>query len=873
MSIAVKTQKVMLGVISCEIKIIVGIMLCASHLGIAQNVKSISNCYKNSPVSLSPSKKIALADILSIPPSTSKAYHLESKPGSVNVIYLDFDGQFLPATTLKKYTPTTYTGPSLTLSAANVSESDIITIWKTIREDFIPFDVNVTTDSVVFNNATIGKRQKCIFTPDDEWIGVLGAALLGSFTTDEVCFAFTKYNKGKAAAEVGAHELGHTFGLTHDGTTAVPAYYNGHGTDPNTWSPIMGGSHSSNVIQWSKGEYQNANNAQDDLGVLASKLGYRTDDVGGTIATAKTLTMDINGTILPISNTGVITSAADVDVYAFSTTGGTVIINADGVSYAPNNSGAQTAMSNLDILLQLKDGAGTVLASSDHQNLLAGSITQTLTAGTYYIFIDGTSYLNPLSTGYSDYASIGEYSISGTIPLGTDQTPVVKMITRSYLDIDYPIDHLFTPKTIPLFIQASAADADGTISKVEFYNGDTKLSNATANNPYGYLLIINTAGIYTLSAKATDDDGNVSTAEPITVEVFEPRVDILTPEDMASYVESDDVTINAFADVHWSRYIDKVEFFEGATLLTTKTTRPYSYTIFNAASGAHTISVKAALSYYYTVTTTASVTFNVYPHQPGNFTESSNNICQDATNVTYSVPVDNDATYDWTYTGSGMTIISGNTSHDIVAAFSSAATSGIMSVSATKNGLTSEPQTINISVNEAPEQPSAIAGTTNPFKGSDGNAYVVADNNSVIYEWDYDGAGATIHEPGSNNISLDFDGSATSGLLSVKAINACGTSDAATLALEIIDATTGITNDENDLITLSPNPSTNRFYISIPAMFGDSDITVVNTLGQQMYNTKLSAGGTTQVSIQNSGTYVVSIRSGKKHVSKRVVIR
>jgi hypothetical protein len=812
------------------------------------------------------------ATILSVPAPTSPAYHLESKPGSANVIYLDFDGQFLPASTLRKYTPTPYTGTSLKLGAANVSANDIITIWKTIREDFIPFDVNVTTDSVVFRNASVGKRQQCIFTPDDEWIGVLGAALLGSFQTDEPCFAFTKFNKGKAAAEVGSHELGHTFGLTHDGTFAVPEYYNGHGTAPNTWSPIMGGSHSANVTQWSKGEYQNANNAQDDLTIIASRLGYRTDEAGSTLATAKALVVDLNGTISTTSNSGIIATATDVDVYTFTTTGGTVIIDANAV-YAPNNAGTQTAISNLDILLQLKDNAGTVLTSSDDQYTLGGSITLTVAAGTYSISIEGTGYLNALTTGYSDYASVGEYVLSGTIPqMNNNQFPVVKMITRSYQDIDYTIDHFFTPKTVPIFLSALASDADGTISNVEFYTGNTKLSNATVTNPYGYLLIANTAGLYSITARATDDDGNIAISTPMMVEVFEPQVNILSPLTNSIQQENSNVTIAAFADVHWSRYIDKVEFFEGTTLLTTKTTLPYTYTLPNVAVGTHTISVKATLSYYFNVTTTANVTFTVLPEAPGDFIRSEENVCQGTTGLVYSVPEDAGATYVWTYDGTGLAISSGDGTHAVTADFSSTATSGTLAVTATRNGVTSAARTLAIAVNNDPTQPSTITGDVNPLKGSTGNQYSVVDNSGTTYDWSYAVQGATIHGNGANAITLDFTTAATSGELRVKASNACGTSDVSVLALELTDNITAIEENPLHRVTLSPNPAANSFLVTVPSTFKVIYITIVNTLGQCVYSSKLYGGEAMPIYLANAGAYSVNIRAGEYVTSKKVII-
>ncbi|HXA01107.1 MAG TPA: Ig-like domain-containing protein, partial [Cytophagaceae bacterium] len=53
-------------------------------------------------------------------------------------------------------------------------------------------------------------------------------------------------------------------------------------------------------------------------------------------------------------------------------------------------------------------------------------------------------------------------------------------------------------------IIANASDPDGSISKVEFYNGSTLLATSTAA-PYSYSLANVAAGTYTYTAKAYDN--------------------------------------------------------------------------------------------------------------------------------------------------------------------------------------------------------------------------------------------------------------------------------------------------------------------------------------------------------------------------------
>ncbi len=72
------------------------------------------------------------------------------------------------------------------------------------------------------------------------------------------------------------------------------------------------------------------------------------------------------------------------------------------------------------------------------------------------------------------------------------------------------------PATVVL--NASASDSDGTISKVEFYNGTTVL-NTDTTSPYSYTWASVPAGTYTVTAKAYDNAGASvsSTGATITV--------------------------------------------------------------------------------------------------------------------------------------------------------------------------------------------------------------------------------------------------------------------------------------------------------------------------------------------------------------------
>ncbi|GAB2566038.1 hypothetical protein GCM10027190_14610 [Spirosoma areae] len=93
------------------------------------------------------------------------------------------------------------------------------------------------------------------------------------------------------------------------------------------------------------------------------------------------------------------------------------------------------------------------------------------------------------------------------------------------------------PATVAL--AANASDTDGAITKVEFYNGSTKLGE-DASSPYQFSWPNVGVGTYTLTAKATDNGGASATSTAITITVSttttpptNPAADLIGPSCVA----------------------------------------------------------------------------------------------------------------------------------------------------------------------------------------------------------------------------------------------------------------------------------------------------------------------------------------------------
>ena len=181
----------------------------------------------------------------------------------------------------------------------------------------------------------------------------------------------------------------------------------------------------------------------------------------------------------------------------------------------------------------------------------------------------------------------------------------------------------------------------------------------------------------------------------------------------------------------------------------------------------------------------ATVTVNPLPSAAGSITGNST-VCQGESSVSYSIPaVTNATSYSWTYSGSGATFTNGTTRTPTIT-FASTATSGTLTasgVNACGNGTSSS---ISITVNPLPVAASSITGSASVCQAQSSVSYSI---NSVTYatgySWTYSGAGATITNGNTASPTFAFSSSATSGTITAKGTNSCGSGTASTLAVTV----------------------------------------------------------------------------------------
>ncbi len=361
----------------------------------------------------------ATSNITNQAPTSLTIPKLESLPGAPNVIYLDLDGHTTTGTWFNNYYNR---GLPIVSAPAAPGAIAIEYVWMRVAEMYRTFNINVTTIQERFDRAPKNQRIRVVVSSTD-WLGNgwSGIALKGSWGANDgetPCYIFlNRAAMNYAQVAIIAHEAAHTLGQDHDGVYlangGLREYFNGHNRWPsgyNLWGPIMGAPYDSLVPQWSRGEYGGASNRQDDIANILSVPGIqrRPDMVGDYTFTALTLLPKLG----EVRYDGLIESSTDKDVFRFTT--GKTTLRPTVTSFVTGGKGRGM----LNIAAKIYDQRGRTIAVSDPQSIPDNSMLDapfpplTVDQGTYFLEVDGVGELNPVTDGYSDYSSIGSYTVA-----------------------------------------------------------------------------------------------------------------------------------------------------------------------------------------------------------------------------------------------------------------------------------------------------------------------------------------------------------------------------------------------------------------------------------------------------------------------------
>ena len=210
--------------------------------------------------------------------------------------------------------------------------------------------------------------------------------------------------------------------------------------------------------------------------------------------------------------------------------------------------------------------------------------------GRRYRFVswsDGGSAIHPVSTPVADTVYSATFIDVGPV---NNQAPEVSLTAPASGTVGRAVT-----------LGASARDSDGSILKVEFYDGATKLGE-DFTNPYSLDWTPATAGDRSLTARATDDQGAVTTsaARSITInpaasaDSVPPTVQLTAPVNLASGLGG---SLNVTATASDNVGVASVEFqMDGVALGGADRSAPYAVTVDTSAhtSGQHVLRARAS---------------------------------------------------------------------------------------------------------------------------------------------------------------------------------------------------------------------------------------------------------------------------------------
>ncbi len=448
------------------------------------------------------------------------AFQLHSRPNATKKIYLDFDGHTTTGTPWSS-SPIVTTAFDMDSSPTTFSAAELATIteiWQRVAECYSPFDVDVTTEAPTVadlintggSDTKWGIRVLFGASNPSPAPGAGGVAFVGGFgwnyssSADVPCFVLQQGmgTEAKYNADAAVHEVGHTLGLSHDGL--YPAndarhveYYEGQGTGKVAWAPHLGVGYYVPLVQWSKGEYANPSNTEDDLQIITTQngFGYRPDDFANSQALAAAIPGTVSGSNFNVNVNGVIETGADSDWFKITAGAGSLTINAVG---GPANS-------MLDIQLSLYNSSGTLVTTANPSDDIIATLTQTLTAGTYYLKVEGVPLGNALTTGYTDYGSLGQYALTGSYVNATaGSAPVLGGTNNQFYGVTQSPKNLNVGLTVTDSDSPTLASATVKITNVIASQDVLRANLATATTGNITASYNSSSGVMTLtSANAT----------------------------------------------------------------------------------------------------------------------------------------------------------------------------------------------------------------------------------------------------------------------------------------------------------------------------------------------------------------------------------
>ncbi|MBI3853895.1 MAG: Ig-like domain-containing protein [Verrucomicrobia bacterium] len=238
----------------------------------------------------------------------------------------------------------------------------------------------------------------------------------------------------------------------------------------------------------------------------------------------------------------------------------------------------------------LSDGSATAYSNSSLSNVRSGQ------SAVYAIEYAANSAGQTLTIRWKLNTF---FDPSGNVTLQSAALTAVGANNPPIVSITSPTNNATYTAGANITINADASDLDGSVTKVEFYDGANKLGEDMTGSPYSFTWNNVPAGYHVLTAVATDNQADFSYSQPVEIFVntsggslsgsnaVPPGAVNLTSEGTADWSHWGLVASNSFD--HKSVVTQKISDF---TVLGTNAAQQYSnnYTVFSWSDGTPTAS-------------------------------------------------------------------------------------------------------------------------------------------------------------------------------------------------------------------------------------------------------------------------------------------
>lgn len=410
---------------------------------------------------------------------------------------------------------------------------------------------------------------------------VIGTATLGTLGYDSNGYPYRDYSYTYSPLAIGSHTLG------------AKAYDTGSSASGLTTRNIIVAANSSPTVALTAP-------APDTVYTLPATvtLTANASDSDGTVSGVQYF---VNTTAI----SGVLTAAP----YTFAWTGLTVGDTYITAKVTDNDGATTTSTNNIHVIGN--DRPTAVLNVSNANDLAPGTITLQATVtdslgGTtirYFqngVDLSGVVGISPYTYNWTNIPA-GTYSIVARATDGygasSDSAPYSFIVNAApSVSITAPASNTASTAPSNFNFTASASDSDGSIANVQYFSNGTAISGLLASSPYNFSWSGVASGTYTITARATDNRGTVTTSSPITV-ISNDRPAVSLNTSGATGLAPGSITLQGTVTNSLGSLSGVQYFANGNAISGTLTSAPYAFTWNSVAAGTYSIVARATDSY------------------------------------------------------------------------------------------------------------------------------------------------------------------------------------------------------------------------------------------------------------------------------------